>query len=177
MRRFISGFGFLFLFILFYTPQAYAATSTYYDFNTSDQLSTFFYNDGGSTVAWNATSGISGTGAVNVGATSTNEVFVTKQGYVNGGEGSVYTFTSYIKSIYNGGYSGLGFTNDPNAVHLRYATPATTLGISVHGGGFFFHNNAADSSGSWDSGGVVNSTISDLLNNGSPDDWYKVVFI
>lgn len=61
--------------------------------------------------------------------------------------------------------------------------PTDALGISVHGGGFIFSDGANNLSGNWGGGGTdaaitqtQTSSIGDLLNSGSPDSWYKVVF-
>jgi hypothetical protein len=99
--------------------------------------------------------------------------------------GSTYVFTAYMKSVGNGGYSGMGFTaqvpSSGNASGNPYH-PNDALGISVHGGGFIFSNSANDFSGYWSGGSdeaitpTQPSTIGDLLNSGSPDSWYKIVY-
>jgi gliding motility-associated-like protein len=149
----------------------YGQTTSTFDFNTVGDLTRYF-NQGGSTtnVTESATGGINNSRRISVTQTNTNEVFVTKQGYVNGGVGSVYEFTTYFKSVWNSGYGGVGFTTDANATYSNYAYPTNSIGISVHGGGYIFNSGDLTSSGSW------TSSISDLLNSGSPDDWYKVVF-
>ncbi|WP_396189110.1 T9SS type A sorting domain-containing protein [Flavobacterium sp.] len=164
---------FLFLFALF----AQAQTSTFYNFNTQGDLTNYFTrgNTGYTQVSQSTNTGISGSGAVFIGNTSANEVYTTKQGYSNGGVGSVYEFSSFVKSEFNAGYSAIGFTSVPNQVHSNSGNPAICLGVSVHGGGFIFFNNSSQNSGSWQSGGVVNASMFDLLNNGSPDKWYKIV--
>lgn len=166
------------------TFQVIAQSSTLYDFNTTGQLPLYFNQGGSATnITQQSTGGIGNSGCIAVTQTSTNEVFASKAGYALGPVGSTYTFTSNIKSIWNSGYSGLGFTTaSPTPQSGMYACPAISLGISVHGGGFVFHNNSNSYSGSWNStsfsGGTVitNASINDLLNNGSPDSWYKVVF-
>lgn len=161
-----------------------AQTSTLYDLNTAGQLSTFFNKGGTATNISQTTTGggIGNTNCVQVTGTSTNELFATKAGYSLGPVGSTYTFTSYVESIYNSGYSGLGFTtSSPTAQSGTYANPTVGLGISVHGGGFIFHNNTTNFIGSWNAVGtggvtaVTQSSISDLLNSGSIDKWYKVI--
>ncbi len=153
-----------------------AQTSASYDFNSTSQLSQYFFdNDNPATVTAASTGGLSNSGSIAVTATSTNAIFVTKQGYANGGDGAVYTLRSFVKSIYNGGYSGMGFTSNSGSTHSRYAAPATGIGISVHGGGYVFNNDSSTISGSWGSANVKPSSISDLLNSGSPtDSWYLV---
>jgi len=167
-RLFFSFFVFLLCAINFVS---YGQTTSTFDFNTVGDLTRYF-NQGGTTtnVTESATGGINNSRRISVTETSTNEVFVTKQGYVNGGVGSVYEFTTYFKSVWNSGYGGVGFTTDANATHSNYAYPTNSIGISVHGGGYIFNSGNTISSGSW------SSSISDLLNSGSPDDWYKVVF-
>ena len=163
----------MFLFALVTQSQ----TSTFYNFNTAGDLSNYFTrgNTGYTQVSQSTNTGISGSGAVFIGNASANEVYTTKQGYSNGGVGSVYEFSSFVKSEFNSGYSAIGFTSVPNQVHSNSGNPAICLGVSVHGGGFIFYNNSSQNAGSWQSGGVVNTSISDLLNNGSPDKWYKIV--
>ena len=148
-----------------------AQSSATFDFNTANQLTNEF-NQGGaaSNITQSANTGIGNTGAINITSAYTNEVFVTKQGYSNGGTGSVYTFTTYFKSVWNNGYGGIGFTTDANATHQSYAYASNSIGISVHGGGYVFNSGTTIDADSWD------APIFDLLNSGSPDDWYKVVF-
>lgn len=160
----------LYLFILI-CSHLNAQSTAGFDFNTPGQLTSEF-NQGGSAsnITQSTTSGIDGTGAINITNVSTNEVFVTKQGYTNGGVGSVYTFSTFFKSVWNSGYGGIGFTTDANATYQSFAYASNSIGISVHGGGYIFNSGTTTESGSW------SSSINDLLNNGSPDDWYKVVF-
>ena len=169
-------------------PQtAQGSTSTLYDFDTPGQLTEVF-NSAGSGVANISevtTGGIGNSGAITAPSSDTDAVFSTKEGYSLGPVGSTYTFTSYIKSVYNSGYSGLGFTGsspatDANGTPFR---PSDAIGISVHGGGFIVHNGTSDYSGDWeglDNDGTITTvkaaTMFDLLNHGSPDDWYKIVF-
>jgi hypothetical protein len=89
-----------------------------------------------------------------------------------------------MKSVGNSGYSGMGFTAlEPSASNGsgNPYRPTDALGVSVHGGGFVFHVGATDHNGSWGSSAsspmvaVKQSAIGDLLNSGSPDQWYKVV--
>ena len=169
-------------------PQtAQGSTSTLYDFDTPGQLTEVF-NSAGSGVANISevtTGGIGNSGAITAPSSDTDAVFSTKEGYSLGPVGSTYTFTSYIKSVYNSGYSGLGFTGsspatDANGTPFR---PSDAIGISVHGGGFIVHNGTSDYSGDWeglDNDGTITTVkaapMFDLLNHGSPDDWYKIVF-
>lgn len=144
--------------------------SNTFNFNTAGELSSEF-NQGGSAsnISQSATGGIGNTGSITVSG-SANEVFTTKEGYSVTGEGAIYEFQTYFRSQANSGYGGIGFTTNPNATHSQYATPSDGIGISVHGGGYIFHSSGTHQSGSW------TSSISDLLNNGSPDDWYLAVF-
>ena len=81
-----------------------------YDFDTPGQLTEVF-NSAGSGVA--NTSGCDRRhrqfGRNHGSSSDADAVFSTKEGW-HGPVGSTYTFTSYIKSVYNSGYSGLGFT-------------------------------------------------------------------
>jgi hypothetical protein len=156
---------------------SFAQTTTFYDFNTPGDLTTYFTrgNTGTTQINQSLNTGIGGTGAVFIGNQSANEVYTTKQGYSNGGVGSVYEFSTFIKSEFNSGYSAIGFTSLPNQPHARNGNPSICLGVSVHGGGFIFYNNSTASNGDWRTGGVVNASMFDLLNNGSPDKWYKII--
>ncbi|WP_421824712.1 gliding motility-associated C-terminal domain-containing protein [Flagellimonas oceanensis] len=169
-----------------FSLQSFAQTDAVYDFNTPGQLSAVFNASGPNVanVTESTTGGTGNTGSITVGSVSTNAIFATKDGYSLGPEGSIYTFESFVKSVYNSGYSGLGFapaSPAPGSVSTAYR-PDNALGISVHGGGFIFHNGTTNYSGSWgggSSGGITavkSSSIGDLLNSGSPDDWYRVVF-
>ncbi len=112
-------------------------------------------------------------------------VFATKKAFSIGPVGSTYVFTAFMQSVGNGGYSGMGFTAaEPSAGNSGGYPfrPNDALGMSVHGGGFVFHDGATDASGSWNQGGtssgitaVTSAPFNDLLNNGSSVDWYKVV--
>lgn len=171
----------LFLFFVSLISHTYGQSTSLYDFNTPGDLLLYF-NQGGSAsnIGESISGGIGSSRSIQVTSSSTNEVFTTKDGYALGAVGSTYEFSSFIKSVYNSGYSGLGFTNASPATYTSYAKPSVALGISVHGGGFIFHNNGTNYSGNWSSGGtgiskVKGSNISDLLNDGSNDDWYKIV--
>ncbi len=165
---------------------AIAATTESYNFNTAGDLTTGFagYVDAG-TVVQALTGGLSNTGAIHAPG-SADAVFTSQAGYSMGPVGSTYTFSSFLQSIGNSGYSGMGFTSltasSATAGGSPYR-PTDALGISVHGGGFVFHNGGTDYHGSWDSpvnAGITTVTaasIFDLLNNGSPDDWYRVVLV
>ncbi|TLF47134.1 T9SS type B sorting domain-containing protein [Maribacter aurantiacus] len=173
------------LYILLIPCALNAQTTVTYNFNTAGQLNTVFNESGPdvANVSESTSGGIGNSGSITVGSVSTNAIFTTKDGYSLGPVGSRYTFESFVKSVYNSGYSGLGFapaSPAPGSAHPY--RPNDALGISVHGGGFVFHNGTTDYSGSWGSGSsgsitaVKSSGINDLLNNGSPDDWYRVVF-
>jgi len=167
-----------------------ASTSVSYDFNTPGQLASEFnsYVAAG-TLEQSLTGGLDNSGAIrpitgDSNATST-AVFASKASYSIGPVNSSYTFTSYMKSVGNSGYSGMGFTalqpGASNGSGYPYR-PNDALGVSVHGGGFVFHVGATDHNGSWGSSvsspmvAVKRSSIGDLLNSGSPaDKWYKVV--
>jgi hypothetical protein len=144
--------------------------SNTFNFNTAGELTSEF-NQGGSAsnISQSAAGGIGDTGSITVSG-SANEVFTTKEGYSVTGEGAIYEFQTYFRSQANSGYGGIGFTSNPNATHSQYAAPSDAIGISVHGGGYIFHSSGTHQSGSW------TSSIGDLLNNGSPDDWYLAVF-
>ena len=150
------------------------AQSNYtFDFNTPGQLAAQFTGTGQTgNVSQSTNTGMNGTGAITV-VQETNAVYVTKQGYTIGGAGSVYEFTTYMKSVWNSGYGGVGFTTDYNATFAADAYPTNSIGISVHGGGYIFNSGSTTSSGSWS---VSGGAPSDLLNSGSSDQWYKIVY-
>ena len=169
----------------FLVTAAHANTSVTYNFNTTGSLSAEFnsYVQSG-TISQSANGGIDNTGAINAPAQA-NAVFATKSSYSIGPIGSSYTFTAFLQSVGNSGYSGVGFTASAPSASTTGGGPFRTndaLGVSVHGGGFELHNGtAANISGGWsnDNGGVTSvkkSTIPDLLNNGSPSKWYKIIF-
>jgi hypothetical protein len=165
---------------------AHASTSLSFDFNSSTELASSFnsYVSSGP-VAWSSSGGISDSGSISAPGTN-SAVYATKSAFSIGPVGSTYVFTAYMKSIGNSGYSGMGFTaqvpSSSNASGYPYR-PVDALGISVHGGGFVFHDGANNISGNWGGGGSDGAitithpaTAGDLLNSGSPDSWYKVVF-
>jgi flagellar motor protein MotB len=162
---------------------ARAVTAEAYDFETTNELIHNFDVMPGAGTAYSQTTsgGIGGTGAINAPG-SLNAVFATKNSYSIGSVGSKYTFSSFVQSIGNNGYSGMGFSATPSVTSGTPYRPTDALGISVHGGGFVFHIGATDYNGNWasDNAGmtaITKAAISDLLNNGSVDDWYKVFFI
>jgi hypothetical protein len=163
----------------------FATTSVDYNFDTASDLTANFNGYVNAGVAQQElTGGVSNSGAINAPG-SANAVFTTKSSYSIGPIGSSYTFTSFLQSVGNAGYSGVGFTATQipgagNNSGFPYK-PNDALGISVHGGGFVLHNGATSVNGSWasENAGVTSikkATISDLLNSGSPDKWYKLVF-
>ncbi|MFZ6664479.1 beta strand repeat-containing protein, partial [Peijinzhouia sedimentorum] len=175
------------VFLLFMCSFGFSQTSTLYDFNTTGQLTGVFNSSGPgvANVVESVTGGIGNSGSITVPETSTDAIFATKDGYSLGPVGSTYRFESFIKSVYNSGYSGLGFTPASPAVGSSVTAyrPDNSLGISVHGGGFIFHNGATNYDGSWNGGSsgsitaVKSASIFDLLNSGSPDSWYRIIFV
>jgi uncharacterized repeat protein (TIGR02543 family) len=168
---------------------ANSSSSVFYDFDIEDQLTDEFdvYVPQGA-VQQSATGGIGNTGAISVTDNTTKAVLASKSKYALAGSGSKYTFTSFLQS--GGiGFGGVGFTGlafddspgDPAADHMSSSKsrPKDALGISVHGGGFIFHNGNSDYAGNWDDGdkNIVKSIKTgpggNLLVGG---DWYKVVF-
>ncbi len=183
------------LIILFYSfPQiVFSQNSILYNFNTSNQLTNLFngVGPGLSSVTQQAAGGLGNSGSIAVPLNSSvDAVYTTKDGYSLGPIGSSYVFESFIKSEGNGGYSGVGFTttSPTTASSVTVYRPNVVLGISVHGGGFVFHNNGTNYDGNWNqsSSGSITSirsstTCTDLINStsttcGSPDRWYKLVF-
>ncbi|SDA89173.1 The GLUG motif-containing protein, partial [Algoriphagus alkaliphilus] len=181
-----------FLLFLFFSSQVSMAQTSEFNFNTTGQLSNNFNGSGThvSNVVQASDGGLNNSGSVSVPNSSTNAVFTTKNSYSLGVVGSSYTFETFIKSEGNSGYSGVGFTASSPTTSFHTSPvyrPNDALGISVHGGGFEFHNGTVNYSGSWgvtySSGSITTikaSTCSDLINNntscGSPDKWFKIVF-
>jgi len=163
------------------TSPAKASLSVSYDFNTDGVVASDF-NLTGSGVSQTSSGGISNSGAI-LAPSSANAVYASKSSYSLGPVGSTYVFETFLESIGNSGYSGVGFTASSPAVATGGSVyrPSDAIGISVHGGGYVFHNGQTDVFGNWgsDTAGITTikkSAIGDLLNNGSPQDWYKVVF-
>jgi hypothetical protein len=173
------------------TPAAMASASgssaLNFNFDTAGQLNKDFtsYVSYG-TVNQSASGGIGDSGAITTNNDSAGAVFQPKASYTIGPVGSSYSFSAMMQSVGNSGYSGFGFTattpsagNDTDSIGPF--RPVDALGISVHGGGFVFHNGSNDINGSWQSGGGDINQITayndfDLLNSGSPDDWYNIIY-
>jgi len=170
-----------------------AQTSTSYDFNTAGDLTAYFngVGPGVASVTQSLTGGLNNSGALIVPLSTVNAVYSSREGYSIGPVGSTYTFSTFIKSEGNSGYSGVGFTTaspaDPGSVTVY--RPNNSLGVSVHGGGFEIHNGGINYSGSWGSANsapisavtIAPSACGDLINSpsptcGSPDKWFKIVF-
>jgi hypothetical protein len=159
-----------------------------FNFDVAGQLANDFtsYIDNG-TVDQSADGGINNSGAITTHDSSANAVFQPEASYTIGPVGSTYSFAAYMKSVGNGGYSGFGFTSTtPSAAsdtgNFGPFRPVDALGISVHGGGFVFHNGEVDTNGNWSggNGGDISEVTAysgfDLLNSGSPDQWYKIIY-
>lgn len=166
---------------------AFASSSVNYDFNSAGSVAADFNGFVSSgTVVQAADGGLSNSGSISVPSQNANAVFVTKPSYSLGPVGSVYNFSSFVRSVGGNGYSGMGFTATPQPssanAHGWPFRPDDGLGVSFHGGGFVFSNGTdADLSGNWandntDFTTVKRSAIVDLLGAGSNDNWYKVVF-
>ena len=192
-KRFLaSKFGIsiatAFSIFLLVSPVAKAAIGIFYDFNATGSLASNFddyVSQNSGTIEQSANGGIGDSGAIHA-PWAADAVYTTKSTYSIGPIGSTYTFSAFMKSVGNSGYSGVGFTASTanSDAETRYPfRPADALGVSVHGGGFVLHNGATDASGNWDadnsSAGITTVTranIFDLLNSGSSDNWYKIVF-
>ena len=165
---------------------AYASTSLNYDFNTSGTLASDFNSFVGSgSITEVASGGLANSGAISVPSGSAG-VFTTKTSYSMGPVGSNYHFASYMNIVGTNGYGGMGFTASPVPTVSNTSNsngplaPSDALGISVHGGGFVFHNGATAYTGLWSSsnnGGSVTtdhaSTTIQLLDS---NPWWKVIF-
>ena len=173
-------------------PSAVAAETISYNFNTPGDLAANFntYVSQGS-VFESTSGGIGNTRAIEVNPSiTTNAVLATKDGYSLGPVGSTYTFTSQMRSFANSGYSGMGFSSLTPASDAASGTPYRpndALGISIHGGGYVFHNGGTDASGSWtstysgtDDLWTINppgTGLTTSCNDASQDAcWFQVVF-
>lgn len=168
-----------------------ASTRLTFNFNSTSDLATYFdsYTTGG-TITNSSSGGISDSGSMAIDPGDAFGVFTTKAGYAIGPVGSTYEFTAFVKSVGPNGYSGMGFTAQrPSAgtTSSNPSRPSDALGISVHGGGFKFHDGATTVDGHWRSSlgegaGIGTVTSYDVLDqmmghgDGSASDWYKVVF-
>lgn len=171
---------------------AYAAESISYDFNTAGDLSSDFngYSSSG-TISQSSSGGIGNSGAIQVDTSSpANAVYATKDGYSLGPVGSTYTFTAQMRSAANSGYSGMGFSSLVPGSGTTGGSPFhpnDAIGVSVHGGGYVFHNGTTNVFGSWnvsysgandlwtistDAGGIQ-TYCSDATQDTC---WYKVLF-
>lgn len=172
-------------------PVAQAAESISFDFDEAGDLVRDFnsYVAQG-TISQSLSGGIGNSGAIQVNFNSTaNAVFSTKDGYSLGPVNSTYTFSAQMRSRMNSGWSGMGFTSLTPGASTASGTPFRpndALGISVHGGGYVFHNGGTDTNGSWAAtyNGLNNlhttatsSGITTGCADGTQDNcWYKVVF-
>ena len=139
------------LFLLVFALVANAQSSNIFEFNSSTDLNTYFYNDGsiGSYPSFGSSGGINNSGFIRMNtdtpSVDIDEISISKQGYSNGGVGSVYEFSMYIKSA-GIGYGGLGFQiPDSDGSLTRTAqgsfarTTGKVLGVSFHGNGYHWH--------------------------------------
>lgn len=169
-----------------------------FDFNTAGNLANDFttYVDTSypGNLVQSPNGGIGDTGAIAADdSLRTYGVIEPNANYTMGPVGAKYVFSGYMKSIGGSGYSGFGFTtldataNNVEQVNGSSFRPTDALGISVHGGGFIFHNGADDYSGSWsqsgDNGNIHTVTAyagnGDLLDDQNPevpDHWYKIIY-
>ena len=152
-----------------------AQTTSTYEFNTSTELSNNFYDDGDQSYSetlprFQSTGGLNNSGYIRVNNNSNSvdvdEVFISKQGYSNGGVGSIYKFSIFFKSD-GVGYGGLGFQIPESDQSLNttadgeYArSTGKVLGISFHGGGYHWHNGTSNTTSiSWDPVGGVSGYL------------------
>lgn len=196
MKKFLASLAVLLLSGTLLSGAATPATATSsetYNFNTSgDLLNNFNATIGSgyssSNYSQTTTGGIADSGAINAPG-NLNAVFGSKNSYSIGSQGSKYTFSAFIKSEGGNGYAGMGFSANPAAAGTYSGSfpyrPDDALGISVHGGGFVFHNGATDYAANWNNGSgagitsVTPYTGFDLIGNtaNSVDKWYKIIFI
>lgn len=148
-------------------PISASASTQQYEFETEANLTENFNvtvgpNTSRSDVFVQQGWGLGGTGGlrVDLGNPTANRAAIlgsTTRYTVNGApDNSVYKFSLYAKS-FEGGYAGMGFSANPSVtssgVYPDRFTPTDALGVSLHGGGFFFHNGATDITGNWNGSG------------------------
>ncbi|MEB2782957.1 MBG domain-containing protein, partial [Algoriphagus sp. C2-6-M1] len=191
MNKNLLHLGMVMLIFLTGINLGWAQTSAF-DFNTSGQLVNSFNGSGADfeNVVQSANGGLNNSGAVSVPSSNTNAVFASKNSYSLGPVGSSYTFETFIKSTGPNGYSGVGFTSvSPTSKFTTTGVyrPNDALGVSVHGGGYVFHNGDTNYSGNWPTTyndeitTIKASSCTYLIDDtssscGSPDRWYKIVF-
>ncbi len=173
------------------TPAQMAAatgtTTLSYNFDAPGQLANDFQSYVASgTVDQVSDGGISNSGSISTHDDAANAVFQPKAKFTIGPVGSSYSFSSFMKSTGPNGYSGFGFTATTPSAQTDNSSigpfrPIDALGISVHGGGFVFHNESVDTNGLWGSDNVGVTTVKtttfpQLLGGASPDDWYHIIF-
>ncbi|MEB2787111.1 MBG domain-containing protein, partial [Algoriphagus persicinus] len=191
MNKNLLHLGMVMLIFLTGINLGWAQTSAF-DFNTSGQLVNSFNGSGThvANVVQSTDGGLNNSGSVSVPSAVTNAVFTSKNSYSLGPVGSSYTFETFIKSTGPNGYSGVGFTSvSPTSTFNTTPVyrPNDALGVSVHGGGYEFHNGNTNYSGHWPT--TYNNTITTIKASsctyliddtssscGSPDRWYKIVF-
>lgn len=147
--------------------------------------------------------GVNGTAGIRisstVGSTGAREaILATKTKYTmkDAPTGSVYRFSSFVRSLGANGYSGMGFSATPSSAEAEgrpdltvalnqsdnasIYRPNNALGVSVHGSGFYFHVGTVDYRGFWKPNSVsqipnqnvvrvTESVCQDLINRNNTD--------
>ncbi|SLM32559.1 exported hypothetical protein [Desulfamplus magnetovallimortis] len=132
------------------------------EFSTSNSLTDNFTegtNGSGDPFVWDATAGLGGGGGILVSTSSSDQIWTAKESY-NVTEGGVYTLSAYFKMAANSGYGALGFSTETiNSASGSVGMPGSGnfLGISFHGGGGNWLNNALGSALSWTGGDMTYS--------------------
>lgn len=137
-----------------------ASTTTITFDNTSDLVNNF--NPDSTPVFSNISNGgISNTGSVNV-PLSSDDIWVTRQGYTVTGEGDKYIISAYFKIKDNSGYVGFGLTNSASGANDSYGSPAKGIGMIFQSTGGSFVSNRETSDINWTPNLVTGN-------------WYKMV--
>ena len=152
-----------------------------YDFESAttldDEFTLYFgANTVSADITRQADAGVSSSSGVRIASSSSaarQAILATKTKYTmkDAPVGSVYTFSSFVRSMGSPGYSGMGFSANPSEASAIVRSdaaiyrPNNALGVSVHGSGFYFHVGAMDYKGYWRSlpgvgGGVGGSNLS-----------------
>ena len=136
-------------------PTIALGATVFQDFEETDSLSANFTESSNSSGSfnWSATGGINDSGRVAIGtSTDVDFIYTTKQKFSLDDNG-VLTISALYQSQFNSGYGSLGITTaaTSNASGSQGSPSESSFGMSFHGGGGSWMNNAVLTSLNWDS--------------------------